>query len=173
MAGETTERRRGLLLIGLFSVTFLILLGPSIITMFPMFPGQKEVIYSSPGESVSINNEEWFGRAFTIDDEHREYGVGVDGVLFSHNMNEDNIVLEFGYANMLLASFMSLNDTEKIDSFEGYGSGGGWGPLGTEYTSGYFGVDFVGTYIWAIRFIDLENSSAVFETDFEICLHPM
>lgn len=173
MVGETTQRRRGLLLIGFISVAILILVGPNLFTIFTTFPGQKEVIYSSPGESISLSNGEWFARAFMIDDNHGEIGVGVEGVLFSHNKNEDNIVLEFGYAYMSLTSFMSLNDTEMMDSFEGYGSGGSWGPLGTEYASGYFSVDFVGEYVWAIRFIDSENSSAVFETDFEICLQPM
>ncbi len=164
---ETTHRRRVLFLIGLFSVLFLILVGPSIITMFTMLPGQKEVIYASPGESISINNNGWYGKMFMIDDENREYSVGVEGVLFSHSKNEDNIRLDFGYAHMSLSSFMSLNDTEKRDSFDGYGSGMGWGPTGTEYSSGYFGV---GEYIWAIRFTDLGNSSAVFHTDFEVLL---
>ena len=171
---ETTHRRRVLFLIGLFSVLFLILVGPSIITMFTMLPGQKEVIYASPGESISISNNEWYGKTFIIDDENKEYSVGVKGVLFSHRKNEDNIILEFGYAHMSLSSFMSLNDTEKIDSFEGYGSGGGWDSSGTEYSSGYFHVDSgyfgVGEYIWAIRFTDLGNSSAVFHTDFEVLL---
>lgn len=170
--GEASHRRQGLLFIGFIAVALLILVGPNLFTMFPIFPGPPEVIYSSPGESVSISNGEWFARTFVIDDDHGDCGVGVDGVLFSHNKNEDNIILEFGYAHMSLSSFMSLNDTEIIDSFEGYGSGGGWGPLGTEYTSGHFHVDFVGVYVWAIRFIDLGNSSAVFQTSFEVSLQP-
>ncbi len=170
---EGTTQRRVLLLVGFFLVLFLILVGPSIIPMFPTFPGQKEVIYSSPGESISLNNGEWFCREFVIDDDHRDYGVGVEGVLFSHNKNEDNIILEFGHAHMSFYSFMALNESDKIDSFEGYGSGGAWGPTGTEYTSGYSGVNFVGIYIWAVRFIDLNNSSAVFQTDFEVRLQHM
>lgn len=167
---EGTTQRRVLFLVGFFLVLFLILVSPSIIPMLPIFPGQKEVIYSSPGESISLSNEEWFCRVFVIDDDHRDYGVGIEGVLFSHNKNEDNIILEFGHAHMSFYNFMALNDADKIDSFESYGSGGGWGPIGTEYTSGYSSVNFVGVYVWAVRFIDLNNSSAVFQTDFEVCL---
>ncbi|KXH72012.1 MAG: hypothetical protein AM326_11345 [Candidatus Thorarchaeota archaeon SMTZ-45] len=170
MVEETTKRRRILFSIGVLSVLFLILVGPSII---PMYLGQREIIYSSPGESISLSNGEWFCREFIIDDDHLEYGVGVEGVLFSHNKNEDNFILEFGYAHMTLTSFMSLNDSDKIDSFEGYGSGGGWDLTGTEYSTGYFGVSFIGAYIWALRFIDLDTGSAVFQTQFEVCLRHM
>lgn len=170
---ETTRRKQVLSLIGFFLVLFLILVGPSIITMYTMYPGQKEVIYASPGGSVSLSNGEWFGRAFIIEDDQREHLVGVEGVLFSHNKNEDDILLEFGFAHVSLSSFMSLDDSEKIDSFEGYGSGGGWDSTGTEYTSGYFGVSLLGEYVWAIRFIDRNNSTAVFLIDFEVCLQHM
>ena len=170
---EASHRRQGLLFIGFISVVILILIGPSIFMMFPIFPRQPEVIYSSPGDSITISNGEWFAKTFMIDDDHRDCGVGVDGVLFSHNKNVDNIVLEFGYAHLSLASFMSLNGTEKMDSFGGYGSGGGWDQSGTEYSSGHFGVNFIGEYVWAIRFIDSDNNSAVFETNFEVSLSSM
>lgn len=170
---ETTRRRQILLPIGFFSVIFLLLVGPSIIAMYTMVPRQKEVIFRSPGESISISNDEWFCRAFLIDDDYNEYMVGVEGVLFSHNKNEDDIKLEFGFAHMSLTSFLSLSDSEKIDSFEGFGSGGGWDSTGTEYVSGYLGVGLVGEYVWAIRFIDINNSSAVFQTDFEVILQIM
>lgn len=170
---ETARRRQNLLLIGFFSVLFLLLVGPSIIAMYTMVPRQKEVIFRSPGDSISINNGEWFCMPFMIDDDQNEYMVGVEGVLFSHNKNDDDIKLEFGFAHMSLTSFMSLSDSDMIDSFEGYGSGGGWDSTGTEYASGYFGVSLVGEYVWAIRFIDQNNSSAVFQTDFEVILQTM
>ena len=134
---------------------------------------QPVVIYSSPGESITIGNGEWFAKSFVIDDNLGDSGVGVDGVLFSHNKNVDNIILEFGYAHLSLTSFMSLNDTEKMDIFEGYGGGGGWDQSGTGYSSGHYSVDFIGEYVWAIRFTNLDDSSAVFETNFDVSLVPM
>ena len=164
---ETSHRRPRLLYIGIISVVILILVGPSI---FMMVLWQPVVIFSSPGESLTIGNGEWFAKSFTIDDDIMHYGVGVDGVLFNHNINVDNIYLEFGYAPLSLTSFMSLNDTEKMDSFWGYGGGGGWDQSGMGYSSGHFGVNGIGEYVWAIRFIDLDNNSTVFETNFEISL---
>ncbi len=134
---------------------------------------QPVVIFSSPGESITIGSGEWFAKSFIIDDSNRDCGVGVDGVLISHNKNVDNIILEFGYAPLSLTSFMSLNDTEKMDSFWGYGGGGGWDPTGTKYTSGYHGVGSIGEYVWAIRFTNLDDNSTVFETNFEVSLFPM
>lgn len=136
------------------------------------YPEQPEVIYSSPGESISLNSGEWYARTFLIDDSREDCGIGVEGYLFSHNNNEDNIRLDFGFARMSLTSFMSLNDNEKIGSFDGYCGGAGWGPIGTGYSTGYLGVGLVGQYVWAIRFTDLDNSSAVFETRFEVSLMP-
>lgn len=170
MVGESARKRQVSLFLGFLSILFLILVGPSIIALYTGFPDQKEIIYASPGEGVSLSNGEWFGKAFIIEEDQREHMVGVEGVLFSHNKNEDDILLEFGFAHMSLSSFLSLDDPDKIDSFEGYGSGGGWDLTGTEYVSGYFGVSFAGEYVWAIRFIDQNNSSAVFLTAFEVCL---
>ncbi len=141
--------------------------------MFPVFPGYKEVIYSSSGESITINSGEWFAKPFTIDSDHIDWGVGAEGVLLSHNYNVDNLRLEFGYAPISLTEFMSLNDTEKMDSFRGFGGGGGWGPSGTEYATGHFGVGPIGEYVWAIRWIDLDDNSTVFQTDFDISLSTM
>lgn len=172
MVGETSHRRQGLLFIGFVLVAILILAGPSLFTMFPTLPGQPEVIYTSPGDNFTISNGKWFARTFVIDDAHQECGIGVDGDLFSHSNNEDNIMLEFGYAHLSLTSFMSLNDTEKIESFEGY-CGSGWDLSGTQYSTGYLGIGLAGEYVWAIRFIDLDDSSAVFETSFEVSLIPM
>ena len=173
MVGKRMQKKHVLLLVGLFSILFLLIVGPSLIAMYTMFPKQKDVIFSSPGESISIDNGEWFCREFIVDDDNKEYMVGVEGVLFSHNKNEDNIILEFGHAHMSLTSFLAIDDSNKIDSFEGYGSGGGWDSTGTEYSSGYLGISFAGVHVWAVRFIDQDNSSAVFLTDFEIYLLQM
>ena len=141
---EASHRRPRLLYIGIISAVILILVGPSI---FLMVLWQPVVIFSSPGESITIGSGEWFAKSFAIDDNLGDCGVGVDGVLFSHNKNVDNIKLEFGYAHLSLTSFMLLNDTEKMDSFEGYGGGGGWDLSGTGYSSGHFSVDFIGEYV--------------------------
>ncbi len=170
---EASHRRRGLLFIGFISVVILILLVPSIFMMFPLFLRPPEVIYSSPGESMTINNGEWFAKAFIIDDDHRDCGVGVDGVLFSHNFKVDNIILEFGYAPLSFTSFMSLNETEKRDSFWGFYSGGSMSQSGIEYSREYPGVGPLGEYVWAIRFIDLDDNSTIFVTSFDISLSPM
>jgi hypothetical protein len=167
---EASHRRRGLFFIGFISVLILILLVPSIFMMSTLFLRPPEVIYSNPGESMTISNGEWFAKGFIIDDDHSDCGVGVDGVLFSHNFKVDNIVLEFGYAPLSLTSFMSLNETEKRDSFWGFSSGGSMSQSGTEYSREYPGVGPLGEYVWAIRFIDLDNNSTVFETTFAVSL---
>jgi len=145
----------------------------AIVRMFPVFPGYKEVIYSSPGESIPMNSGEWFAKPFTIDSDHTDFGVGVEGVLLSHNYNVDKIRIEFGYAPLSLTSFTELNDTEKRQSFWGFSSWGGWGESGIDYSSGYFPLGTVGEYVWAIRFIDEKNNSTVIETDFVITISPM
>ena len=63
--------------------------------------------------------------------------------------------------------------SEKMDSFWGFGGGGGWSPSGTKYSCGYHLVGPIGEYVWAIRLIDLDDNSTVFQTDFDISLSTM
>jgi hypothetical protein len=164
---NTPHRRKTVLLIGSALIVTLVLIAPSI---FMVFQRPPEVIYSSPGYSITLGNGEWFANSFIIDDARKDCGVGVDGVLFNHNNNVENFVLEFGFAPLSLTDFQALNDTEKRDSFWGFSSGSGLIQSGSEYSIKYPNVGPLGEYIWAIRFIDYDNNLTVFETDFVVSL---
>lgn len=168
-----SRRRRGLLYIGSISVIFVMFMSVGIFRIFPVFPGYHEIIYSSPGSSIIISSGAWSAKPFTIDGDHKGWGILVEGVLLSHNFKVDQIVLEFGYAPLSLTNFMALNDTEKRDAFWGFSSGVTMDQSGTEYSTGFPGIGSIGEYVWAIRFIDLDNNSTVFETNFAVSLFTM
>ncbi len=161
------HKRKIVLLIGSFLVVTLILVSPSI---FMVFQRPPEVIYSSPGSSITLGNGEWFANSFIINDARRDCGISIDGVIVNHNINVEDFVLEFGYAPLSLTDFIALNDTEKRDSFWGFSSGGGLILSGSEYSINYPNVGPLGEYVWALRFIDYDNNLTVFETDFVVSL---
>jgi len=170
---DTTSYRRRVLCIGAIAVIGMIFVGMGVLRMTSLFPGYNEIIYSTPGESMTFQSGEWFAKSFIIDSDHIGWGVGVEGVLSSHHTNIDDITLEFGYAPISLTEFMTLNDTEKRESFWGSTNGFGWYQPGIQYSTGHIGVGPAGSYVWAIRFIDLDDNSTIFATSFDISLTPM
>ncbi|MGY5852221.1 MAG: hypothetical protein RTU92_01485 [Candidatus Thorarchaeota archaeon] len=155
--------------IGFVIILSIILLGLPLIQQ-AVNMANTQVLYQSPEDGEYVQSGVWLCKEFIIPDTYSNYFVGADGFMLSHSYIEDQFEFEFGYGLCNRSEFIALNETEKYDIFVGYGSGGGWDESGTDFTTGHFSVDQIGTYIWAIRFIDSNTNATQFKVDFVVTL---
>ncbi|MGY5875794.1 MAG: hypothetical protein RTU30_08610 [Candidatus Thorarchaeota archaeon] len=155
--------------IGFVIILSILILGGPIIQQVAIM-ANTQVLYQSPENGENVQSGVWLCKEFAIPETHFDYFVAVEGIMLSHSYIEDQFEIEFGFGICTISKFLALNETEKLDIIDTHVGGAGWDESGTSFTSGYTGVNQVGTHIWAVRFIDLYHNTTQFKVDIIVTL---